>query len=556
MHMTKVIKPEEIQNYMKDGDTIYANGFGLAGFPEEVAIAMENSFLETGHPRGLTIYWASGVGDFKDSGIHHFAHEGMLKRTVSGDYKCGGPRLSKLVIENKFEAYNWPQGVLVTMTRNIAARRPGVITKVGLGTFIDPRVEGGKINQKAKESEDLVKVLELDNEEWLYYKAPKIDVVIFRGSVADENGNISIYREGVILEYLSAAQAARACGGVVIAQVEHIVKAGTHRPKEVRVPGIMVDYLVVGKPEKHLQNADAFFCPTYNSGIKNSLESLESTELNERIIIGRRAAMELSPGAVVNIGIGVPESILEVVAEGKVGHGIHLTTESSGNNAVPVDGLNTGNAIIADAFMGTPCQFDFYDGGGLDVAFLGSDEIDRFGNVNVSKLASTPIGCGSFINITQNAKRLVFCGTFTVGGLVVEVADRKLNIMQEGKHKKFIAEVQQITFSGKYAARQGQHVLYVTERAVFQLTPDGLELIEIVPGVDIEKDILEQMDFKPIIRNVRLMPKEILQKNWDRLRTIIQSHKVVCNRVSPSETIELAHDPIELIFDQEIIKDY
>lgn len=525
--MAKVIKSEEVSQYIKDGSTIYFTGFGMAGMAEEVNIELEKSFLETGHPRDLTIMWATGGGNFNDRGMAHFAHEGMIKRVVAGHYRSAGPIMSKLAKENKYEAFNLPQGALVTMMRDVAARRPGVISKVGLGTFVDPRVEGGKINQKARECEDLVEVIEIDQQEWLRYKSPKVDVAIIRGSIADENGNISVYREGIMMDWLSAAQAAKACGGIVIAQVEHIVKAGSIHPMQVRVPGIIVDYIVVAKSENHLQNSGTYFSPAYTGDIKVPLESIKTLELDERKIVARRSIMELTPDAVVNLGIGMPDGISVVAAEENVNHLMHLTTESGATGGVPVAGfLDFGHSINADSFIETPYQFDFYDGGGLDVAFLGSAEVDRFGNVNVSKINGAPIGCGGFINITQNAKRVVFCGTFTAGGLEIKIADGKLNIIQEGKSKKFISDVEQITFSGKYAAGISQSVLYVTERAVFQLSKEGLELIEIAPGIDIEKDILQHMDFKPIMKDVKEMPKEIFQEKWGGLAKILEKNRV------------------------------
>lgn len=510
--MAKVIQPEEVTKYIKDGSTVYTTGFNLAGFAEEIAIAIEESFMENGFPRDLTIYYAN-AGNFKDRGINHFAHEGLLKRVVAGHFKVGGNDLSKLVCENKVEAYNLPQGVLVTMGRNIASRRPGVITKVGLGTFVDPRIEGGKVNSRTKNCEDLVKIIELDNQEWLYYNLPKIDVTLIRGTAADENGNISMEREGIMLDFLSAAQAAKACGGIVIAQVENIVKAGTIHPKKVKVPGILVDYLVIGKPANHLQNAGTYFNPAYNGDIKIPLNSTNTLALDMRKVICRRAAMEIYHGAVINLGIGMPEGIAAIAAEENFNNLIHLTVESGGIGGLPATGLDFGCAINAEALIEAPYQFDFYDGGGIDIAFLGLAELDNFGNVNVSKFNSRSIGCGGFINITQNAKKLVFCGTFTAGGLIVEIQNGELKIIQEGENKKFISDVEQITFSGKYAVSIGQPVLYVTERAVFQLTPKGLELIEIAPGVDLEKDILQQMNFRPIMKEVKLMPQNIFQNH-------------------------------------------
>jgi len=519
--MVKIIKPEDVGSLIKDGATIYTCGFGLAGFAEEVTMAIEKSFLDTGHPRDLTVYCSTGVGNFKDKGLHHYAHEGLLKRFVGGHYAVAGPAMTKLAVENRIEAYNLPQGVLALLPRNIAGHRPGFISKVGLGTFVDPRIEGGKLNSVTKE--DLVEVIQLSGEEWLYYKAPKVDVAIIRGSVADEHGNMTVHREGIIVETTSVAQAAKACGGIVIAQVEHIVKAGTLHPKDVKVPGITIDYIMVAKPENHYQTMGTYFNPAFAGDIKIPVHSLEPLELDERKVICRRAAMELVPSAVINLGIGMPEGVAGVAAEEKIDQLLNLTTEGGVIGGVPAGGLDFGHSVNAEAVIEQPYQFDFYDGGGIDVTFLGLAQTDPLGNVNVSKFGGKPVGCGGFINITNSAKKVVFCGTFTAGGLKVAVADGKIQIIQEGKSNKFIKQVEQITFSGKYAAQIGQPVLYVTERAVFELTDEGLELIEVAPGIDIEKDILGHMEFKPIIKDVKMMSPGIFQETWGELANLIGS---------------------------------
>lgn len=521
--MPKVITAEEAIQYIKDGDTIYTPGITLGGFPEEVAMAIEKSFLETSHPRNLTFYYPSGIGNRATRGFAHLSHEGLLKRTVGGHYMGCGPALTKLVKENKIEAYNFPQGIMTTMPRNIAARRAGVISKVGLGTFVDPRIEGGKLNQRTRDSEDLVEVIELENQEWLYYRVPKLNVAIIRGSVADENGNISLSREAYFLEQLSVAQAAKASGGIVIAQVEHIVKAGTLHAKEVKVPGIIVDYLVVAKAENHWQTGQTYFNPVYCGDIKIPLESFPPIVLDERKIIARRADMELFPGAIINVGVGIPEVASAVTAEEKVSHLLHMTTEAGGVGGVPAGMHDFGCCYNAEAILEMGQQFDFFNSGGLDLAILGVAQVDQFGNVNVSQMNGEPIGIGGFIDISQNSKKVVFVGTFTAGGLVIQVVDGKINIVKEGRSKKFVANVEQITFSGEYAQNIGQSIMYVTERAVFQLTPDGLELIEIAPGIDLEKDILQLMDFKPIMKNVKLMIDGIFREEPGAVAKVIEA---------------------------------
>lgn len=521
--MPKIIGSENIMDYIKDGFTIYMTGITLGGFAEEAAIAIEKSFLATGHPRDLTVYYPSGIGNRATRGFAHLSHEGLLKRTVGGHYKGCGPALAKLVKENKVEAYNFPQGIMTTLPRNIAARRPGIISKVGMGTYVDPRIDGGKLNQRTKECEDLVRIIELENQEWLYYKVPKFDAVLIRGSVADENGNISLYREGYFLEQLSVAQAARAYGGIVIAQVEHIVKAGTLHPKEVKVPGIMVDYVIVANAENHFQTGQTYFNPIYAGDIKVPLNAIKPMPLDERKVIARRADMELFPGAVINMGVGIPEVASAVAAEEKVSHLFHMTTEAGGVGGVPADMHDFGCCYNADAIIEMGHQFDFFNSGGIDVAILGLAQVDRFGNVNVSQVNGEPIGCGGFIDISQNSQKVVFVGTFTAGGLQVRIDDGKIKIVEEGKSKKFLADVEQITFSGKYAASIGQSVLFVTERAVFQLVPEGVELVEIAPGIDLEKDILRHMEFKPIIKSVKPMNQDIFKAESGSVQRTVTS---------------------------------
>ncbi|MBS0353108.1 MAG: malonate decarboxylase subunit alpha [Proteobacteria bacterium] len=516
---TRFIEAGDVARLIPNGATVFCTGMGLAGFPEEVAKAIEAAFLATGHPRDLTLYHSTGVGNGKDRGMHHFAHEGLIKRLVGGHFGVGGPNLMKLIMEERIEAYNLPQGVLALLPRQVAGRRPGFITKVGLGTFVDPRIEGGKVNRRTEE--DLVKLIEMDGEEWLQFKAPKVDVALIRGSVADEKGNITMDREGVLLESLSVAQAARASGGIVIAQVEHVVRAGSLHPKQVKIPGVVVDYVVVGKAENHLQTMATYFNPAYAGDIKVLRGSTPPLPLDPRKIIARRAAMELKAGAVVNLGIGMPEGVAAVAAEEHVDQLMSLTLETGPIGGVPAGGFDFGHALNAEAVIEQPAQFDFYDGGGIDVAFLGLAQTDAAGNVNVSKFNGRPVGCGGFINITQNARKVVFCGTFTAGDLEVEIADGRVTVVQEGGHSKFLEQVEQITFSGRYAQGIRQPVLYVTERAVFRLTEEGMELVEIAPGIDLERDVLAHMRFRPIIRDLTLMDAEIFKPEWGGLAGLL-----------------------------------
>ncbi len=503
--------------------TVAIGGFVGAGHPEALTVALEQRFLASASPRDLTLIYAAGQGDRSQRGLNHLAHPGLVKRVVGGHWNLV-PKLGKLALENQIEAYNFPQGVLCVWFREIAAKRSGVITKVGLNTFIDPQHGGGRLN--ARTIEPLVERLTLDGEPWLRYRAFPVTVALIRATSADRRGNLSMEREGMIGEVLPIAQAAKNHGGIVIAQVERVVDSIAD-PKSVRVPGALVDNLVVAEPQHHAQTFGGPFNEAYVLSLAASLAEPESAGdasatirstpvpglVAERQIIGRRALMEICAGDIVNLGIGLPEAVTTAAAETGRLHEFTLTLESGPIGGVPASGLSFGCSHHPEAIVDQPAQFDFYDGGGLDVAGLGAAEVDAEGRVNGSAFAGRFVGVGGFVNIAQSTRRVVFCCAFRAGGLEVSVRHGTLHIVREGQQPKFVKRVQQICFHGPSALARGQQVLYVTERAVFELTPSGLVLIELAKGADLHRHILQQMEVAPTVTQFRTMPDACFQNS-------------------------------------------
>lgn len=504
MRRAQITTADTAAAMIRDGATVAVSGNGAGMVSAEAVFeAIERRFLETGHPRDLTLVHSLGLGDRGALGTNRFAHEGMLKKVIAAHFTWS-PKIQQLIREEKIEAYCLPGGVVQHLMREIGAGRPGLFTHSGLGTFVDPRQDGGRCNQRSKE--ELVELLHVDGKEVLRYKPFPVDVAIIRGTYADTRGNVSPEEEAIDMDIHTLALAARASGGVVIAQVRQMVEPGALAARSVRVPGILVDAVVedVGQEQFYGLGYDPAVSGTKRAHLGAS--AAEVPAKLERRIIARRAAMEIRPGASLNFGFGMPGGIFGVIAEQGSEAELWMSVEQGVHNGRMLDDRLFGAARNMDAIVPSIEQFDYYSGGGIDIAFLGMGEADERGNVNVSHLGGNMIGPGGFIEIAQNAKKVVFCGTFDAQGSRIEWDGARLRVAAAGRVKKFVERVERITFSADYAREHGQEVLFVTERAVFRLAAEGLELVEVAPGIEVERDVLPYMAFRPRVGAVREMP--------------------------------------------------
>ncbi len=519
----RVLTADEAASLVADNDTILIGGSGAGhSVPDTLIAAVARRFKAEGAPRNITTVHPVGLGDRAERGIGHLAHPGLLKRVVCGTL-VDSPPVERMAAADEIEAYTLPQGCLSQLTREMAAGRPGLITHVGLDTFVDPRHGGGR--QSARAQEDLVELIDIGGKDYLFFKPFHIDVAFVRGTTADEDGNITMEHEAVFGEMISMAQAARRCGGIVVAQVKRMALRGTLAPKQVKIPGMLVDAIVVDPDQ-----TQTFFTvhdPAYAGEMKVPLKSIAALPFSPRKVIARRAALELFPDAICNLGSGVSTGIASIAAEEGSLDAVVLTNEQGLIGGAPATGNEPGAGRNYQAMVDQPYQFDFYDGGGLDLAFLSFAEVDERCNVNVSRFGGRIIGPGGFINISQNAKTIVFSGTFTAGGLDISWPGGRTRIMREGTEKKFVRAVEQVTYSGPLAARNAQRALYVTERAVFRRNDSGrLELIEMAPGIDLDRDIIAQMQFRPDVSpNVKTMDERIFRTEPMNLSATIAANR-------------------------------
>jgi propionate CoA-transferase len=510
-----VVTPAQAAELVQTGDTILINGSGGGvGTPERFLEALAERYRQTGRPAAITAVHPVGCGDWGKKGMSRLALPGLLKRQVTGSLG-NSPATMAMAAAEEIEAYTLPQGVLSQLCREIAAGRPGLVTHVGLGSFVDPRHGGGR--QTARATDKMVELITLRGREFLFYPAFPVDVAVIRATTADEVGNLTMEREPFIGDVLAMAQAAHNSGGVVVAQVERMRKAGTTPAREVKVPGVLVDAIMIDPDQQ--QTYAVRYSPGYSGEIRVPIAAQRPAELDLRTVIARRACLELFPGCIANLGYGVSTSIARILAEESLSDAVTLTVEQGIIGGTPVSGNDFGAAINYEALIEQASQFDFYDGGGLDIAFLSFAQVDGAGNVNVSRFAGKPNGSGGFIHIAQNSKTICFLGAVTAGGLVATLQDGRIRIEKEGRHRRFVRTIEQCTYNRRLGLARGQRALFITERAVLEADEYGLAVLEIAPGVDLERDVLANFDVCPRVSDrIGLMPEFVFRPGAFRLR--------------------------------------
>jgi propionate CoA-transferase len=502
--LNKRLTPAEAAALIPDDAIVSVSSSSGLGCPDLMLKAIGERFDTTGHPRNLTTLHPIAAGDMSGiKGVDHIAKKGLLKRIIGGSYPSGPskaepPLIWQMIGANEVAAYNVPSGIMFDIHREAAAKRPGVLTKVGLDTFVDPSRQGCAMNASAA-AEPIVRKVEFDGEDWLYFRAIVPQVAIIRATTADENGNLTYEHEGAYLGGMDQALAAHNNGGIVIAQVKRITKQGSLRPHDVRVPGVLVDYIVVDPEQKQTTQTD--YDPAISGEIFRPLDSFRVPEFDIQKVIARRVAMELQSGSAVNLGFGISANVPRILLEEGRHGDVTWVIEQGPVGGIPLLDFAFGCASNAEAFVPSPYQFIYFQAGGFDASLLSFLQIDRTGSVNVSKLGLRPhvtAGAGGFVDITSRASKIVFSGMFNAGA-GLSVSDGKLVIEREGKIKKLVEEVEHVTFSGRRGVEQGQDVTYVTERCVIKLTADGLIVTEVAPGVDLDRDIRGQSEFPLLV---------------------------------------------------------
>jgi len=515
----KHISLEQAAELISDDQVVSVSSSSGLGCPDAVLKALGARFEVSGKPQRITTIHPIAAGDmYGIDGIDHIAQKGLLKRVIAGSLPSGpssmpSPKIWQMIYANEVEAYNIPSGLLFHMHREAAAKRPGVLTKVGMDTYLDPAISGGRMNDHTKE--DVVTRVDFDGEEWLYLKSIPVDVTIIRGTTSDERGNIAMEDEGGYLGVYDQALAARNNGGIVIAQVKRIVAAGSIPPQQVRVPGVLVDYIV--EDAEQMQTTQTQYDPAISGSIRRPANTFELIDWGPEKVIARRAAMELRKGEAVNLGFGISAQVPRILLEEGRAEDVTWVIEQGAVGGIPLLGFQFGCAANAQAIVPSPDQFTYFQGGGFDRSMLSFMQIDRYGNVNVSRLAARPhvtAGVGGFVDITAHARNIVFSGYFTAGGLKISLEDGQVSILKEGKARKFVPDVEQISFSGKRAIEQKQNIIYITERCVIRLLEEGLTVIEIAPGIDLERDVLGQADIElAVSEDLKLMDPRLFNPN-------------------------------------------